>query len=568
MPRTFVIALVAVVALAAQRPAPAAAAAPVASATFPHAIVVAAEPDAAEAGLKVLRAGGNAIDAAVAVQAVLALEEPQSTSVAGGAFMLFYDARTGRTTAYNGRETAPAAATPDLFVGDDGKPMSFVAAVLSGRSTGVPGAIAMLALAHHEHGRLPWRGLFADAEGLASRGFTVPPRMGAAMNLTFFPQTRTPDAVAYFTRPDGARYRAGDVMRNPALAATLAAIADRGPAALAQGPIAAEILAKVHQGANASSMTAVDLAGYRPEAGPALCRPYRALLFCVPPPPSGGPGVLELLGLLAHSDLAALPAQSPAAWYDFVAASRLAYADRDHYVADPDHVQVPVAGLLDPGYEAVRARLIATDPAPIAGEPPAAPRRGPDSSGEPGGTTHFVIVDAAGNVVSMTTTVESLFGSGRMVDGFFLNNQLTDFSFGASPGPGGVLAANAPDGGKRPRSSMSPVIVLDAHGRFFAAFGSPGGNSIIAYVAKTAMGFVDWKLSLQEAASLPNLVARGPVVAVEKGADPAIAAALAAHGLKVRTAAGENSGIVGATRTRAGYVGAEDPRREAVARGF
>ncbi len=438
---------------------------------------------------------------------------------------------------------------------------------MSGRSTGVPGAIGMLALAHAQHGKLAWSKLFTDATRLARDGFVVPPRMGAAMNLTFFPQTRTPDAVAYFTRPGGGRFQAGETMRNGAYADTLEAIARQGPAALYSGRIAADIVAKVREGTNPSAMTLADLAGYRPQASAALCRTYRTLTVCAPPPPSGGVGVLELLGLLEHSGFAGEAPQSAAAWFDFVQASRLMYADRDHYVADPDVVPVPVNGLLDPAYEAARARLIGQTATPSPGQPAGAPRYGADASAEPGGTTQLVIVDEAGDVVSMTTTVESVFGSGRMVDGFFLNNQLTDFSF-AGPPAEVALAANAPGGGTRPRSSMSPLIVLDAHGRFVAAFGSPGGNSIIAYVGKTAVGLIDWKLSLQDAVALPNMVGRGASVAIEKGAAPDVVQTLTARGLPIRPGAGENSGLDGVTRGPAGYVGAVDPRREAVARGY
>ncbi|HEY5071436.1 MAG TPA: gamma-glutamyltransferase [Caulobacteraceae bacterium] len=535
--------------------------------TFPHAIVVAAEPDAAAAGLRVLRSGGDAIDAAVAVQAVLGLEEPQSSGLGGGSFMLFYDARTGRTTAYNGREKAPAAATSQLFTGADGKPLNFIAAVLSGRSTGVPGAVAMLALAHREHGRRPWRGLFADAITLAEAGFIVPPRMGAAMNLGYFPQTHTPDAVAYFSKPGGGRHQAGDTMRNPAYAATLRAIASEGPRALYQGRIAADIVARVKEGALPGALTVADLAAYRPEEGPALCRSYRIYRVCSPPPPSGGVGLLELLGILEHTDIAARGPGDPQGWRTFAQASRLMYADRDYYVGDPDFVKVPVAGMLDQAYDAARAGLVGETALPTPGDPPGGPGHGADLTEESEGTTHFVIIDAAGDVVSMTTTVESIFGSGRMVDGFFLNNQLTDFSFSPTQ-PDGRPAANAPGGGKRPRSSMAPAIIFDRNGKVVAAVGSPGGNSIIAYVAKALVGFIDWRLPLQQAVALPNLVGRGHSVAVEKGADPAIIEHLKASGMPVRSGAGENSGLNGVTVTRAGYAGAVDPRREAVAVGF
>jgi len=542
---------------------------PATAAPFRHAIVVAAEPDAAEAGVKVLRAGGDAVDAAVAVQAVLGLEEPQSSGLGGGAFMIYYDARSGRTSAYDGREKAPAAATKDLFAGPDGKPLGFGAAVLSGRSTGAPGAVAMLALAHREHGRRPWASLFGDAISLAAGGFVVPPRMGAAMNLSFFPQTSTPDAKAYFTRPDGSRYNAGDTMRNPAYATTLRLIARDGAGAFYSGQIAADIAAKVREGAIPGALSVADLAAYRPKETPALCRPYRALVLCAPPPPSGGVGVLELMGLLESTDIAARGPADPKAWLTFVQASRLMYADRDHYEGDPDFVRVPTAGLLDARYDAARAAAIGEvgAAAPAPGDPPGAALAGADATSEPGGTTQLVIVDEAGDVVSMTTTVESVFGSGRMVDGFFLNNQLTDFSFSANA-PGGLSAANAPAANKRPRSSMTPVIVFDRKGAVVAALGSPGGNSIVAYVAKALVGFIDWKLPLQKAVALPNFVARGGSVSVEEGADGAVVAFLKAQGLPVRAGAGENSGLNGVAVTTQGYEGAVDPRREAVARGY
>ncbi len=536
---------------------------------FKHAIVVAAEPDAAAAGLKVLREGGDAADAAVAVQAVLGLEEPQSSGLGGGAFMIYHDAKTGRTTAYNGRETAPAAAGKDLFVGPDGKPLDFISAILSGRSTGAPGAVAMLALAHREHGKLPWSRLFADATALAQNGFKVPPRMGAAMNMTFFPQTGTPDAKAYFSKADGSRYKAGDTMRNLAYAATLRRLAKEGPSALYSGRIAADIAAKVREGAIPGALNVSDLARYRPEETPALCRAYRSLTICSAPAPSGGLGLMELMGILKHTDIASRGPKDPAAWLTFVQASRLMYADRDYYEGDPDFVQVPTKGLLDASYDGARASLIAAlgAAAPAPGHPPGATHEGADATSEPGGTTQFVIVDAAGDAVSMTTTVESIFGSGRMVDGFFLNNQLTDFSFSAHA-PGGLSPANAPGSDKRPRSSMAPAIVLDRHGRLVAAIGTPGGNSIIAFVAKALVGFIDWRLPLQDAVALPNLFARGKTVSIEAGTDPGIVTFLKERGLPVRADVGENSGLNGVAATPAGYMGAADPRREGVAVGY
>jgi gamma-glutamyltranspeptidase/glutathione hydrolase len=527
--------------------------------------VVAAEPDAAAAGLQVLQAGGNAVDAAVAVQAVLGLEEPQSTSLTGGAFLVYYDARTRRTTVYNGREKAPATATPQLFFDDNGKELGKLTAIMSGRSAGAPGAVPMLAKAHGDHGARPWASLWTEAERLARDGFVVPGRLGAAMN-SGYPMANTPAATAYFTRPDGKRYVAGDVMHNPDYARTVAKIAAEGPKGLLTGETAGAILASVAAGPIPGALAQTDLDAYVPEVLPALCRPYHGYRICTAPPPASGLGVLELLNILDHTDIAKRGPTDPEAWYLFAQASRLAYADRDHYEGDPDFVTTPVTGLLDPAYGAARAALIPSTgaAAPPPGRPPGAPRPGPDGTHEPGGTTHFVIVDRKGNIVSMTTTVESVFGSGRMAAGMFLNNQLTDFS--SPTGVDGRPAANAPGPGKRPRSSMSPVIVFDPQGRPVAAFGSPGGNSIVAYVAKTLVAWIDWKLPLQAAVNLPHVVARGGVVSVEKGMDPAVVAGLRAHGLEVRPDAGESSGLNGFAIRNGVLETAQDPRREAVAR--
>ncbi len=535
-------------------------------------MVAAANPLAVRAGLKVLRAGGSAVDAAVAVQAVLGLVEPQSSGVGGGAFMVYFDGATHRVVAYNGRETAPSAATADLFLGQDGKPLDFKAAVLSGRSSGAPGAIAMLAMAQADHGRLAWRDLFGDAIALADQGFVVGPRLSADINSTFFPQPGTADATTYFTRPDGRRYQTGDVLRNPAYSVTLRRLAKLGPSGVLQGPIAADIAAKVHEEPIPGALTAADIAAYRPQREAPLCRPYRAYVVCAPPPPGGGAGLLEMLGILEQTDIASRGPDDPQAWVEFAQASRLMYADRDHYVADPSFVRVPTVGLIDQRYDAGRAALIPTlggsDATP--GDPPQtaspAPPLGADHTREPGGTTDFAIVDRYGNVVSMTTTVESIFGSGRMVDGFFLNNQLTDFSFSATE-TSGAAAANAVRPRKRPRSSMTPAILLDRQGRFVAAIGSPGGNSIIDYVAKAIVGLIDWKLPIQQAIALPNVVARGSTVDVETGMSPQIVAALTAQGLKVRPNTGEDSGLHGIVAVKGGLMGGADPRREGVARG-
>jgi gamma-glutamyltranspeptidase/glutathione hydrolase len=530
-------------------------------------MVAAANPMAVEAGLQMLRAGGSAADAAVAVQAVLGLVEPQSSGLGGGAFMTYYDAATKTVTAYDGRETAPAAATPRLFQGADGKPMDRVTAMLSGRSTGVPGAIAMLSLAQARHGRLAWKDLFGDAERLADQGFPAPGRMAAAASSRAA-QAAAADAVAYFTRPDGAKVQAGDTVRNPAYAATLRRIAAEGPKALLEGAIAEAIVARVREGPNPGELTLADLKTYRPKAEPALCRPYRIYIVCAPPAPSGGPAVLEGLGLLERTQIARQP-NTAEGWYLFSQASRLMYADRDRYLGDPAFVDVPTVGLLDPAYLTERARLIgpSAQAGPIApGKPAGAGVRAPDRTLEPAGTSHLVIVDRWGNVVSMTTTVESVFGSGRMVAGFFLNNQLTDFSFSPTERDG-APAANAVAPGKRPRSSMTPLIVLDRDHRFVAALGSPGGSGILAYNLKTLVGVLDWKLSMQDAIALPNLIATSGGYAAEVDRfSPQLRADLAARGVVLSAGGGEASGLHGVEVTPSGLRGGADPRREGAAR--
>ena len=534
-----------------------------------HMLVAAANPLAAKAGMEVLRRGGTAADAAVAVQTVLGLVEPQSSGVGGGAFMTFYDAATHKTVAYNGRETAPMGAQPGMFLGADGKPLPFRDAVVSGRATGVPGAFALLALAQKEHGRLAWKSLFGSAESLADDGFIVSPRLAEMVASKYFPQSSRPDVVAYFTRADGAKYKVGDRLINHAYGDTLRALADRGPDALYEGAIAQDILSKTHMDPLGGTMTAEDLKAYRAKEGPALCRPYRLYIVCVPPAPASGAGLLEALGILEHTDIDKRGPNDPRAWYLFAQAQRLMYADRDAYVGDPAFVKVPESGMIDPSYDASRAKLIG-DQAPAngfqPGNPPGAEARGPDATAEPGGTSDFTIVDKWGNVVSMTTTVESIFGTGRMVDGFFLNNQLTDFSF-APVDAGGRPVANAVAGGKRPRSSMCPVIVFDRAGHFVAAVGSPGGNSIIAFNLKAVVAVLDWHMSMQDAVALPNLIARGPGTDGEVDKfSPEILKQLAAWGVVVRDSGGaEGSGLHGAMIRNGKLEGGADPRREGVA---
>lgn len=525
--------------------------------------VAAANPLAVEAGMTVLRRGGSAVDAAVAIQAVLGLVEPQSSGLGGGAFLMSYVAETGTVTAYDGRETAPVSATPELFY-EDGKPLPFIDAVLSGRSTGAPGAVAMLAMAQKDHGKLAWRDLFGDAERLARDGFTVSPRLAGMINGRS-PQARTRWASAYFTKPDGTRYQAGDTLKNPAYADTVARLAQQGAGVVYGGPIGRDIAAAVREGPRPGGLTEADIAGYRPLRRDALCRPYQAYVVCVPPPPSSGVALLQFLAMAEATPDLDKGAKSPEAWVAFGRLQRLMYADRDRYIGDNDFVGVPIAGLLDPDYVATRAALAPQVKGPVeAGAPTGSPPRGVDQTAEPGGTSHMVVVDAWGNAVSMTTTVESIFGNGRMVDGFFLNNQLTDFSF--TPHEDGHPAANAVAAGKRPRSSMTPLLILDRQGRLVGAIGSPGGSSILAYVAKALVGTMDWGLSMQEAIALPNLVVRGEMV----GADtdmiaPDIRDALAAAGMALKPNATETSGLHGAIWRDGRWDGGADPRREGVA---
>ncbi|WP_395945324.1 gamma-glutamyltransferase family protein [Brevundimonas sp.] len=525
--------------------------------------VAAANPLAVEAGMKVLRRGGAAVDAAVAVQAVLGLVEPQSSGLGGGAFMMSYDAATGEVTAYDGRETAPASATPELFY-ENGKPLPFIDAVLSGRSTGAPGAVAMLAMAQKDHGRLDWRDLFGDAERLARDGFVVSPRMASMINGSS-PQARTRWATEYFTKPGGGRYQAGDRMRNPAYAATLGRLASEGPGVIYGGPIGREIAETVAEGPRPGGLTEADIAGYRPLRRDALCRPYRIYVICVPPPPSSGVGLLQFLAMAERTPDLDKGADSPEAWVAFGRLQRLMYADRDRYIGDTDFVGVPIAGLLDPDYVAARAALVPQVDGPVAaGSPTGSPPRGEDRTAEPGGTSHVVIVDADGNAISMTTTVESIFGNGRMVEGFFLNNQLTDFSF--TPREGDHPAANAVAAGKRPRSTMTPVLILDRQGRLVGAIGSPGGSSILAYVAKALVGIVDWGLPVQEAFALPNLVVRGETIGADTAQiTPEIRDALGAAGMVLEPNATETSGLHGGIWRDGRWDAGADPRREGVA---
>lgn len=527
--------------------------------------VIAANPIAAQAGMDVLQRGGSAADAALAVQTMLSLVEPQSSGVGGGAFLNYYDAQTGKVTIYDGRETAPAQASRTMFLNASGEPLGFREAVVSGRATGVPGAIAALGMLHDEHGTLPWESLFDAPIRTAEEGFVITPRLGRFLGIEF-PQLSQPDAAAYFARPDGTRKQAGDRLVNPEYADFLKRLASQGTDALYRGSTAAKIVQRTRAAPLGGTMTMADIESYRPVKREPVCGPWHIYRVCAPPPPSSGAAMIELLGILDRTDIGSRGPDDPQAWYLFAEASRLAYADRDAYFGDGEFVDVPVEGLLDPGYIDARAALIGAKAAESVepGVPAGAKVAVVDMTHEPAGTSHFIVRDAQGNVLSITTTVESIFGSGRMVDGFFLNNQLTDFSFNPLQANGDE-AANAVAPGKRPRSSMVPLILLDADGQFAGAIGSAGGNSIPAYVGKTLVAAVYWGLPMQDALAQPNLVARGNRYGAEtERFDPAIVAGLAERGIVVTPGQGEDSGVHGVLIRDGKVDGGFDPRREGV----
>ena len=534
-------------------------------------MIVANNPLAAAAGLAMLRQGGSAVDAAIATQMVLNLVEPQSSGIGGGAFILYWSPHEQALDSYDGRETAPAAARPDRFLGPDGKPRTFWDAVVGGRSVGVPGVLRALELAHAAHGKLPWADLFKPAIDLAETGFPISPRLHA--ELAFDPYLkRFEPARSYFYRPDGTPKPVGTRLANPALAATLRTIAEHGADAFYSGPIAADVVRAV-TGApvNPGDLSLADLAAYRAVRRPPVCGSYRADLVCgMGPPSSGGVTLLEILGMLQSFDIGATPPGSAAGIHLYAEAAKLAYADRDRYLADSDFVPVPVRGLIDPAYLAARARLIDPDRSMALarpGEPPIKTgwqwRAG--ASLDLPSTSQISIVDDDGDALAMTTSIETMFGSQQMVDGFLLNNQLTDFSF--LPERDGVPVANRVEPGKRPRSAMAPTLVLDREGRFFMAIGSPGGPEIINYVGKTILGVVDWRLGIEAAIALPNFGSRNGPVEIEAGPTAAaLSNGLAALGETVHIRP-LNSGLAGILKTGDGLAGGADPRREGVALG-
>ncbi|GGL94339.1 gamma-glutamyltransferase [Pseudooceanicola nanhaiensis] len=532
-------------------------------------MIAAANPLAVEAGAKVLEAGGSAADAMIAVQSVLGLVEPQSSGLGGGAFLVWYDAESGALTTLDGRETAPLDATPQLFQDGSGQPLGFFDAVVGGRSVGTPGTPRLQEEAHRRWGRANWGSLFADAITLAEDGFTVSPRLAALVAEDPERLQRFPETAAYFF-PEGTAIAAGDRLTNPAYADTLRQIAARGADAFYTGPIAEDIVARV-RGAdgNPGVLSTLDLALYQVKERPAVCAPYRAHEICgMGPPSSGALTVGQILGMLDSYDLAGLGPDDPEAWRLIGDASRLAFADRGRYMADSDYVPMPTEGLVAPAYLAGRAKLLDTDMAltevgPGAPEWDHAMLWGDDDAIELPSTSHISIVDADGNALSMTTTIENGFGSRLFVRGFLLNNELTDFSF--STHDEGRAIANRVEPGKRPRSSMAPTIVMQ-DGAPRLVIGSPGGSRIIGYVAQAIIAHVDWGMDVQQAVAMPHMVNRFGTFDVEEGAD-AGAMVTQLTNLGFEAAARElNSGLhaiaIGETLT-----GGADPRREGIALG-
>jgi gamma-glutamyltranspeptidase/glutathione hydrolase len=533
-------------------------------------LLAAAHPLAVEAGYAVLKRGGTAIDAAVAVQLALNLVEPQSSGIGGGAFILHYSAAEAKLAAYDGRETAPAAARADRFSGADGQPLKFLDAVVGGKSVGAPGVLRALALAHARHGKLPWADLFQPAIRLATEGFPLSPRLHRLLALVRLPGRNQAMRRMYYQDDDTPK-PVGTLLKNLALAATLRSIASQGADAFYEGDIARDIASAVKLAPNPGDLSAKDLAQYRALQRVPVCAPYRLWKVCgMPPPSSGGVTVLQVLGMLQRLAPEALPPDPVRSAHLVAEAERLAFADRERYLADADFVPVPVAGLLQSEYLAERAALVRPGHAlghALPGTPPGAPLAGVTDNASPElpSTSHLSIVDAAGNAVAMTSSIEFAFGSQQMVRGFLLNNQLTDFSFVAEQN--GKPVANRVEPGKRPRSSMAPTMVFGRDGALVLMLGSAGGSAIINHVVKTLVGVIDRNLDIQQAIDLPNFGNRNGPTELERGTEAeSWAGPLRALGHEVRIVE-MTSGVHAIQRTHDGWRGGADPRREGSAKG-
>ncbi|WP_318464717.1 gamma-glutamyltransferase [Photobacterium leiognathi] len=529
-------------------------------------MIATANKYASEAGADVLSKGGSAVDAMITAQLVLGLVEPQSSGIGGGGFLVYWDNENNQMTTFDGRETAPFAATPRLFQDNQGKPLKFYDAVVGGRSVGTPGTIKLLWRSHEQYGKLAWKSLFLPAIKLAKEGFIVSPRLAAMIEKDANNLSRYPATKAYFFNNDGNPIKAGTKLTNPAYANTLLQIADYGPKAFYQGDIARDIVATVQQAeGNPGVLNTMDLASYSVKQREPICAPYRQYKVCGMGPPSSGALTLgQILAMLNHYPLDKLGADNVESWRLIGDASRLAFADRDRYMADSDYVPMPTRGLLDPTYLAQRAALLQGKQALTKVEPGSPPwnhaqKQTSDEALELPSTTHLSIIDEEGNVVSLTSTIENSFGSRLMVRGFLLNNELTDFSFRSQID--GVPIANRIEPGKRPRSSMTPTIVMKDN-QPVLTIGSPGGSQIIGYVAKTLVAYLDWGMDLQQAINLPNMNNRFGTFELEQDtAATAWAPKLEKLGYKTQIK-DLNSGIQAISIAPELLTGAADPRRE------
>jgi len=533
------------------------------------AMVSAANPYAVKAAVAILEKGGSATDAAIAAHLVLGLVEPQSSGLGGGGFMLNFDFKTNDLTFIDGRETAPSSAKIDMFMKDDGTVMSFMEAVPSGKAVGTPGIVALYETAHKAYGLLPWNVLFKDAIDLANNGFIVSPRLASYVELAEKRGrlSKNPLTKKYFY-PNGVKIKNGDLLKNFEYAKTLQAIAANGSVVFYNGNIAKEIVSATNADPDPGEITLEDLKNYKTVLRPVICGPFRDMKICTTSPPSSGGAQIMIAGL--YDELINSESNESEKISAFVDAQRLAYADRDHFFGDPDEVKIPLKALLDPKYIKARSRQrFLPDAIPTPGDPSSMvdtlsniPIWGKDNTLEASGTTHLSIVDQNGNAVAMTATIESFFGSQRWAAGFLLNNEMTDFAREV-PKDGSRLA-NAVAPNRRPRSSMSPTMIFDKNGNLLMVTGSPGGNSIPAYVNKTIIGIFDWGLTAQESVDFPNIIARGQIVKVEmlneKG--EAIAKDLKQRGYLVKQTTGEHSGIHLIVVKENGLDGAADKRRE------
>jgi gamma-glutamyltranspeptidase / glutathione hydrolase len=526
--------------------------------------VSAADPRAVEAGREILLAGGSALDAEMAMMLALTVVEPQSSGIGGGGFLVYHDSKTGKTATIDGRETAPASASPKLFLAPDGKPMSFFQAVPGGRSVGVPGNIALMATAHRKWGKLKWAQIFSPAIRLAENGYQVTPRLAATLNELKRFWVDFPAARAIYWQ-DGRPKVTGETVTNTALATFLKRVAAKGPRAFYSGENARAVSEAAGKSIrNPTVITPKDIGAYRVREREPVCVPYRVYKLCgMGPPSSGATTVFQILGMLERFDLKALGKDNPQSWHLIAEAMRLAYADREKYLGDPDFVKVPVNGLLDKDYVASRSALISATtslPAYAPGTPPGAEPRTAAAQADVPGTSHFIAVDGAGNVASMTSTVEGAFGSQLVVNGYVLNNELTDFTF--APEKDGAPVANRVEAGKRPLSSMSPTIVFGPDGKPVFAVGAAGGKTIIMQVTKTLIAHLDWGLGADDAIAMSNIYFAGDAIQIEAGTPTAaLAGAIAALGrpvvtsdLRLKTNAAE--------LTPLGWKGAADPRSE------